>query len=191
MKVVAFNASPRPDGNTAAMLKAVLAELAQQGIETQLIHIGGAPLQGCTGCRKCYEMQNNRCIINDRLNDYLPALMEADGILLGSPVYYSDITTNMKSFIDRAGSVCRANNAALRRKVGAAVCAVRRAGAIHSLDTMHHLFLISEMLVVGSSYWNMSLSRDKGDFAQDAEGVKTMQVLGQNMAWILQKIHKD
>jgi multimeric flavodoxin WrbA len=115
-------------------------------------------------------------------------MAEADGIILASPTYFADVSTEMKALIDRAGFVTKANGGMLKRKVGAAVVAVRRAGAIHAFDTINHFFFISEMIVPGSSYWNIGVGREKGEVESDAEGVKTMQVLGENMAWLLKKL---
>jgi len=116
-------------------------------------------------------------------------MSEADGIILGSPTYFTDVTTEMKALIDRAGFVARANGEMFRRKVGAAVVAVRRAGSIHAFDTLNHFFLVSQMIVPGSSYWNVGIGRDKGEVEDDEEGIQTMRVLGENMAWLLKKTH--
>jgi multimeric flavodoxin WrbA len=115
-------------------------------------------------------------------------MLGADGILLGSPTYVADVSPEIKALIDRAGMVGRANDDMFRRKVGAAVVAVRRAGAIHAFDTLNHFFLIMEMIVPGSSYWNIAIGREKGEVEKDAEGIQTMKILGQNMAWVLKKI---
>jgi multimeric flavodoxin WrbA len=191
MKVVAFNGSARKDGNTADMLKVVLGELKAKDIETELVQFAGEKIQGCTACYKCVKNKDRRCVKKkDMLNDCIEMMDKADGILLGSPTYFADVSSNMKSLIDRAGFVSRANDFMFRRKVGAGVVAVRRGGSIHVFDTMNHFFLISEMMVPGSIYWNMGVGRDKGDALKDEEGVKTMQVLGRNMAWLMEKINK-
>lgn len=189
MKVVAFNGSARKDGNTAILIRNVFAELAQEGIDTELVQFAGTALRGCTACGTCFKMKNNRCIIEDDIvNDCIARMIEADGIILASPVYFSDITTEMKALIDRSGFVGRANGELYRHKVGAAIAAVRRAGAIHALDSMNHFFFISQMIVPGSSYWNLGIGREKGEVENDAEGLQTMKTLGQNMAWLLKKI---
>ncbi|MBD3307955.1 flavodoxin family protein [candidate division KSB3 bacterium] len=190
MKVVAFNGSARKDGNTARLLQTVLHELDQEGITTEMVQLAGKPLRGCTACRTCFTNKNRRCVIDDDIaNACIAKMIAADGILLGSPVYFSDITSEMKALIDRAGLVGRANDNLYRRKVGAAVAAVRRAGAIHTLDSMQHFFFISQMIVPGSSYWNLGIGREIGEVEQDDEGVQTMRTLGQNMAWLLKKLH--
>jgi multimeric flavodoxin WrbA len=190
MKVVAFNGSGRKGGNTYWLLKAVLEELQAEGAETELVQMADqGPIQGCTACYRCMEQKNMKCAIEtDPFNEYFQKIREADGILLGSPVYFSDITAGMKALIERCGLVARANGNVLRRKVGAGVIAVRRAGSNHSLASLNYLFLISEMIVPGSSYWNMGFGRDPGEVTGDAEGMETMKTLGKNMAWLLKKI---
>ena len=189
MKVVAFNGSPRPDGNTSLLIRLVLGELEKEGIATETLQVGGANIRGCSACMKCKEQQNRRCSIEDDGNSLIGKMWDADAILLGSPTYFSDVTAEMKALIDRAGYVSRQNGHLLRRKVGAGVVALRRGGGIHAFDTLNHFFLISEMVVPGSSYWNLAFGQDKGDVELDAEGQRTMQTLGRNMAWLLQRIH--
>jgi multimeric flavodoxin WrbA len=141
MKVVAFNGSSRKDSNTAILVKTVLEELGKEGIETEFIQLAGESLRGCIACRKCFERKDKRCAVDaDNLNEYLAKMVEAQGIILGSPVYFTDVSANMKALIERCGYVSAANGGLLRRKVGAAVVAVRRAGAVHTFDTINHLF---------------------------------------------------
>ena len=189
MRVIAFNGSPRKGGNTEILLNYVLNELKSEGIDTELIQIGGNLIHGCTGCHACFRNKNRRCIIeNDMVNDCIAKMAEADGILLGSPVYFSDITPEMKALIDRSGYVAGANDDLFKRKVGAAVIAVRRGGAVHAFDSINHFFLIRQMIVPGSCYWNMGIGREKGEVEKDEEGIRTMKILGQNMAWLLKKL---
>jgi multimeric flavodoxin WrbA len=189
MKVVAFNGSARSGGNTAILLRHVLAELEAEGIETELVELAGKRIQGCTACMKCREKQDRQCHgRKDIGNECIAKMDEADGIIIGSPVYYADITAETKALIDRAGYVAGANGAMFKRKVGAAVIAVRRAGSVHAFDSINHLFFISQMIVPGSSYWNMGMGREKGDVERDEEGIRTMQVLGSNMAWLMQRV---
>jgi multimeric flavodoxin WrbA len=191
MKVVAFNGSPRVDGNTTALLNHVLRALEQEGIETELVQLSGTKLQGCRACRACFRNQDQRCVMgDDALNDCVQKMIAADGMLLGSPTYFADLTAEMKALIDRAGFVALANGRLFRRKVGAAVVAVRRAGSIHVFDSINHFFLIQEMIVPGSSYWNLGIGREKGEVEGDAEGVRTMETLGRNMAWLLKRLEK-
>ncbi|GAB4284444.1 MAG: flavodoxin family protein [Candidatus Rifleibacteriota bacterium] len=186
MKVVAFNGSPKKDGNTAILLKTALEELKTQGIETELVHIGGQPLRGCIACGKCVELKNQKCVLpNDSINEWIQKVIEADGIILGSPTYFADVSAEMKAFIDRVGMVGYGNGSIFRRKVGGAVVAVRRGGSIHVFDTMNHFFQINQMIVVGSSYWNMGYGMTPGEVNQDEEGIQTMRNLGRNMGWLI------
>jgi multimeric flavodoxin WrbA len=189
MKVVAFNGSARKDGNTAILINHVFEELKKEGIGTELVQLAGKKISGCNGCRKCFETRDKQCAIeNDIINECIGKMVEADGIILGSPIYFADITPEIKALVDRAGYISKANDDMLRRKVGAAVIAVRRAGAIHGFDTLNHFFFISQMIVPGSMYWNIGIGREKGDVENDQEGVETMRVLGQNMGWLIKKL---
>ena len=190
MKVVAFNGSHRQNGNTSILLQCVLDELKLEGVETELVQLSGMKIHGCLGCRTCFARKDGRCSqSDDDGNALIDKMASADGILLGSPTYVSDVSPTIKALVDRACMVTRANGGLLRRKVGAAVIAVRRAGAIHAFDTLNHFFLISEMIVPGSSYWNIAIGREPGDVEKDEEGIETMRVLGRNMAWLLKKLH--
>ncbi len=190
MKVVAFNGSSRRGGNTAILLGHVLGELQKEGIETELVEMSGIEIHGCLACRKCSVRQDRHCSqTGDMGNSYIDKMIEADGILLGSPVYVADMAPPIKALIDRACLVARANGSLLRRKVGAAVVAVRRAGAIHAFDSLNHFFLISEMIIPGSSYWNIGIGREIGEVEKDEEGIATMRVLGRNMAWLLKRVN--
>lgn len=189
MKVVAFNGSGRKDGNTAVLIRRVLSVLEAEGIETELIQLAGEQIRGCNACRTCFSTKNNRCVIeDDNVNAYIQKMVEADGVILGSPVYFSMMSPELKALIDRAGYVALANDYVFKRKVGAAVVAVRRAGAIPTFDAINHFFLISQMIIPASSYWNVGLGRKKGDVADDEEGMQTMETLGENMAWLIKKL---
>jgi len=189
LKVVAFNGSPRKDGNTSRLLRHVFAALEKHGVQTELVQLGGKAIHGCTACMRCFKNQDGRCVLTgDPVNVCIAKMRAADGVILASPTYFADITPELKALIDRAGFVAGANDNFLRRKVGAAVIAVRRGGAIHAFDSINHFFLIRQMIVPGSCYWNMGIGRDKGEVEDDAEGVRTMTVLGENMAWLLKKL---
>ena len=191
MKVVAFNGSARKDGNTAILINYVLSELRDEGIETELVQLAGKKIHGCIACYKCGENKDKRCAVKDDIaNECIQKMIEADGIILGSPTYFSDVTSEMKALIDRVGFVSRMNDFMFKRKVGAAIVAVRRAGATHVFDTINHLFLGSQMIVPGSMYWNIGIGREKGEVEKDEEGIQTMKVLGQNMAWLLKNLQK-
>jgi len=190
MKVVAFNGSARRDGNTALLIRHVFGELEKEGIETDLVQLAEQKIQGCVACYKCFSLKNKRCAITDDVvNECLAKMDNAEGIILGSPTYFADCTAQIKALIDRAGFVSRANDEMLRRKIGAAVVAVRRAGAIHAFDTLNHFFTIGQMIIVGSSYWNIGVGREIGDVEKDEEGVSTMTTLGKNMAWLIKKVY--
>lgn len=190
MKVTAFNGSARKDGNTAILIKHVFQELEKEGIETEMIQLAGSSIRGCIACQKCFENKDQRCAVtSDIVNDCIDKMLSSEGIILGSPTYFADVTSEMKALIDRAGYVARGNDNMLRHKVGAAVVAVRRAGSIHAFDTINHFFLISQMFIPGSIYWNIGVGLNKGDVESDEEGIQTMQILGQNMAWLLKKMY--
>ncbi|UWZ81420.1 flavodoxin family protein [Geoalkalibacter halelectricus] len=189
MKVIAFNGSARRDGNTARLVRHVFAELEKEGIETELVQMAGERLRGCIACYQCWQRKDGRCAVDDdKVNEWIEKMSAADGMLLASPTYFADITSEMKALVDRAGMTARANGEMFQRKVGAAVIAVRRGGAIHAFDSLNHFFLISQMIVPGSNYWNLGVGRDIGEVDQDEEGLATMQVLGANMAWLLKKL---
>lgn len=191
MKVVAFNGSARKDGNTAILIREVFKELDKEGIETELVQLARKKMHGCIACYKCFQNKDKHCAVkNDFMNDCIDKMVEADGIILGSPVYFSNVSTEMKALIDRAGMVAKANDDMLKRKVGAAVIAVRRAGALHVFNSLNHFFFISQMVVPGSNYWNLGIGRDIGEVMEDVEGLQTMRILGRNMAWLLKKLNE-
>ena len=189
MKVVAVNGSARRGGNTAVLIEAVLEPLRAIGHQCELIELAGKDIRGCTACGKCRELKDRQCHgRRDDLNPLMEPVFDADALIIGSPTYYADVSSETKAFIDRVGYVSGGNGNLLARKPGAAVVAVRRAGAIHAFDTINHLFLISEMVIVGSSYWNVGVGREKGEVANDDEGMRTMRRLGENLAWVMERL---
>lgn len=189
MKVIGFNGSARKNGNTAMILNIVLDELKQCGIETELVQFGQHGITPCRGCFACKGKGN--CIFqNDLFCECFEKLKEAGGILLGSPVYSADVSASMKAFLERAGVVAATNPGLFQHKAGASVAAVRRGGGLTAVDTMNHFLLNKEIIVVGSTYWNMVYGKEPGDVLQDTEGIANMKNLGQNMAWVLQKIQE-
>lgn len=186
-KAIFINASPRKKGNTAAMIADVAKILENSGVETETLSIGGKAVRGCNACGMCKKNMNMKCVIDDVLSEPISKALAADALIIGSPTYFSDLTPEAKAFIDRCGYVARANNFALARKVGASIVAVRRAGGIHVMDSINHLFLLNKMVVAGSSYWPLSVARNIGDYAADDEGVQTMKDLGEMIAWLLEK----
>jgi multimeric flavodoxin WrbA len=185
MYALAINGSPRKGGNTEILLKTVLEPIEQAGWETELVQVGGKAIRGCMACGKCGEKQNLQCVIDsDPFNEIMAKMVKADALILGSPTYFTDVTSEMKALLDRSGYVALANNRAFSAKIGAAVVAVRRAGATHVYDTINHMFLINQMIVPGSTYWNLGIGRDKGDVQEDAEGIRNMLNLGDTIAWL-------
>jgi multimeric flavodoxin WrbA len=186
MKVVAFNGSPRKKGNTVGSLNTVLSELEKQGIETELIHVGQEKIRGCLSCFKCMAKHDERCVTeDDPVNDLIQKIKTADGLLLGSPVYFAGVAGTMKSFLDRAFLVNSMNNNLFRHKVGASVVALRRSGGLPTLNTLNHYLLYSEMFIPTSNYWTVAHGMMPGEMEQDGEGKQILEVLGRNMAWLL------
>lgn len=189
MKIVGFNGSARKDGNTAILIRYAFEALEKEGFETELVQFQGKKIRGCIACFKCFENKDQRCAVkNDVLNDCIEKMGAADGIIIGSPTYFADVSTETKALIDRAGMVARANDHMFKRKIGAAIVAVRRAGSIHAFDSINHFFLIGQMIVPGSSYWNIGIGQNAGDVEKDEEGIGIMRDLGANMAWLIKKI---
>jgi len=190
MKVVAINGSARADGNTRILIDRVCAALNREAIETEVIDLAGKWIHGCRACDKCAPGPDPLCgMDDDDLNALLPTLYAADGLILASPVYVSDVSTEMKGLIERTTRVNRAwKQGLLRRKVAVGVVAVRRAGFMHTFDTLLHFITINQMVTVGSSYWNIGIGHDRGDVAEDAEGMRIMDDLGANMAWLMKRV---
>ena len=189
MKVVGFNGSARKKGNTVCSLNTVFSELEKAGIETEMVHVGKEKVRGCLACFGCVKEQDEACTIkDDPVNEWIQKIKEADGILLGSPVYFSGVSGTMKSFLDRAFFVSSANGGLFRHKVGAAVAAVRRTGGIPTVNTLNHYINYSEMIMPSSNYWNVAHGFSPGEMEQDGEGKQIMEVLGRNMAWIMKVI---
>ncbi|MDE6112165.1 MAG: flavodoxin family protein [Bacteroidales bacterium] len=187
MKVIGINGSARKDGNTAILIQKVFEELNNAGIETELIQLADHEIQPCRACFAC-KGQGNCALKNDGFAAIFHKLAEADGLILGSPVYSADVSAKMKAFLERGGVVVATNPGLLRHKVGASVAAVRRGGGLTAVDTMNHFMLNKEMVVVGSTYWNMVYGKNIGEVLDDEEGMANMRNLGENMAVILKKI---
>ena len=187
MKVVGISGSSRKNGNTAIIIKTIFEELSKVGIETELIQLAEIDIQPCRACFACKGKKN--CVFRgDGFNDVFNRMIEADGIILGSPVYSADVSSKMKALLDRGGVVVATNPGLLKHKLGASVAAVRRAGGLTAVDTMNHFMLNKELIVVGSTYWNMVYGREIGDVLNDEEGMANMRNLGQNMAWLLKRL---
>ena len=189
MKVLAINGSSRKKGNTDILLDKVLQPLQESGFACEKVWLGNDAVKVCLGCRKCAENKNRKCVIDsDNINDLVQKMVGADVIVLGSPVYVAGITAQMKAFLDRAALVCRANGFLLKHKIGASLVAVRRAGALPAVDMMNHFFAIQQMFTVGSTYWNFGLGNAIGEVESDSEGLKNMENLGENIAFLANKL---
>lgn len=187
MKALAINGSPRKGGNTEILLRKALEPIAAAGHGTEHMQVGGARIHGCTACGACGRMKNRRCVIDDDIfNLAFAKMIDADAILIGSPTYFADLTSETKALLDRAGYVGLANGGLLRRKIGAAVGSARRGGAVHVMDSINHMFLMSQMIVPGSTYWNFGLGMAPGDVLSDAEGLRNMENLGEQIVWLFQ-----
>ncbi len=185
MKVLALNGSPRKNGNTATLLEKVLSPLIEAGWETEIVQIGGQKIQGCRGCLKCAEKKNRRCVFdNDILNGVLEKMLAADAMILGTPCYFTDMSAEMKALVDRAGFVAFVNGGLFQGKIGAAVVAAGRGGATHAFDSINHMFLMSRMIVPGSTYWNMGYGSNEKDVLNDSYGMENMNHLGRTIAWL-------
>lgn len=190
MKVVAFNGSARAKGNTRIAIDTLFEELQKEGIETEVVSLADCKIHGCIACFKCMDNQDKQCAVDDDdANDMIAKMLSADGIIMASPVYFASMSSEMKALIDRAGLVAKANGSMLARKVGASIAIARRAGAVSTFDEINRFFFISEMIVPGSTYWNVGFGRMPGEVEKDEEGITTFRNLGRNMAWLLKKIH--
>jgi multimeric flavodoxin WrbA len=188
MRVIAFNGSPRKDGNTSALLGYVLQEIEKVGIETELVQLSAKQIHGCIACYRCFENQDQRCSVkDDAANEYIEKMLPAQGIVLGSPSYFQDVTAEMKALIDRAGFVGLANNKMYKGKVGATVACFRRTGGMHAVETMNHFFFSNEIIIAGRA---VSVARDKGEVEKDEEGVQQAKTLGQRMASLIKRVHE-
>ena len=185
MYALAINGSPRKGGNTERLLKHVLAPLDTVGWETELVQVGGKNIRGCIACYKCFEKKNHRCSVDkDKFNAVMEKMIRAQAIIIGSPTYFTDVSADTKAVLDRAGLVAIANGFLFRGKIGAAVVAVRRGGGTHVFDTINHMYLMSQMIVPGSTYWNLGYGRNPGEVENDAEGLNNMRHLGEAIAWL-------
>ncbi|BCS88516.1 flavodoxin family protein [Pseudodesulfovibrio sediminis] len=185
MKAVLINGSPRPGGNTETMLRKMETVLDGAGWETDFVQLGGKKIRGCMACTKCWENKDGKCVVdNDKFNEVFANMLEADAIVIGSPTYFADVSAETKALLDRSGMVSLANDRAFAGKIGAAVVAVRRGGAVHVFDTINHMYLMSQMIVPGSIYWNIGRGLDKKDVENDPEGIENMQSLAKTIDWL-------
>ena len=183
MKVLLINGSPNEKGCTYTALTEVGATLGKHGIETELLYLGKKPISGCIACGKCAAA--GKCVFNDAVNEVTARLDEFAGMVVGSPVYYAGPSGQLTAFLDRLFYV---NEAKMAGKLAAAVVSCRRGGASAAFDRLNKYFLISNMHVVGSQYWNQVHGFTPDDVRKDKEGLQTMRTLGENMAWLLKSI---
>lgn len=188
MKVVAFNGSPKKEGNTYQAIKLVTDKIESAGIEVEIVHVGNKVIRGCMACNQCANNLDERCIVDDEVNGWIQKIKEADGVIMGSPTHFAAIGGTMKSFLDRAFYVSGKNGSLFRQKVGAAVVAVRRSGGVPTFNQLNNYLNYSEMVMPTSNYWNVIHGTAPGEIHQDKEGVQIMEVLGQNMATLLQQM---
>jgi len=189
VKVLGISGSPRKDGNTQILIQTALDVLQEEGIETELLSLAGRPVKPCVACGGCAKAEGIRCVQEDpAFEGIIDRFIEADGVLVGSPVYFGSATPEIMALLDRVGYVSRSNGNFLRRKAGAAVVVARRAGQNFTFAQLNYFFLISEMIVPGSTYWNIAFGREKGQVASDQEGLDTVKTLAKNMAWLLRKL---
>ena len=183
MKALLINGSPHANGCTFTALSIVAEELQKNGIETEIIHIGNKDIRGCIACGKCAEL--GRCVFNDMVNEVAPKFEQADGLVVGSPVYYADPNGTLTNLLDRLFFSTPFDK---RMKVGAAVVSARRGGTTAAFDRLNKYFTISEMPIASSRYWNMVHGHTPEDVMQDEEGVQIMRILGRNMAFLIRAI---
>lgn len=189
MKVVAFNGSPKKEGNTYHALKMVGEELEKNGIDFEIIHVGNKNIRGCMACGQCAKNKDEKCAINtDQVNEWIQFIKEADGILLGSPVHFSGMSSTMKAFLDRAFYVHSTNDGLFRHKVGASVVSVRRSGGSATFDSLNHYLTYAEMFMPTTNYWNVIHGTAPGEVLEDEEGMQIMRVLGKNMAFLMKAL---
>lgn len=190
MYIVAFNGSARKDGNTAYYIKKTFEPLQSAGHTCEMVQLAGQVIRGCTACMTCRKEETaGKCVYDDDIvNDCIDKMRKASVILIGSPTYFSTLTAETKALIDRAGYVARGSGNPFKRKIGAAIAVARRAGETLTFVTINQFFLINEMIVVGSHYWNVGIAQQIGEAKEDTEGIEIMHRLGENIAWLLEKI---
>lgn len=188
MKVVAFNGSPKKEGNTYHAIKIVTEELQKEGIEVEIVHVGDKAIRGCLACGMCAKNRNEKCVIDDEVNEWIQKMKESNGIILASPVHFASISATMKAFLDRAFYVAGVNGGLFRHKIGSALVTVRRSGGVTAFNQLMQYLNYAEMLIASSNYWNVIHGRIPGEVLQDEEGVQIMRILGKNMAWLLKLV---
>lgn len=189
MRVLGISGSPRSGGNTDILIQTALEQMAEAGFETDFLPLAGRPIRPCEACGGCAKNKVADCVLGDPgFEDVVERFIKADAVIVGSPVYFGSATPQTMALLDRVGYVSRRHGNFLRRKVGAAVAVARRAGQNFTFAQLNYFFLISEMIVPGSTYWNVGTALNKGDIKQDQEALETIRNLTANMAWLLEKL---
>ncbi len=189
MRVLGISGSPRREGNTDILIHTALKVLEEEGLETEFLSLADRPIKPCVACQGCFSAEEIRCVQNDpAFEGIVEKFAAAEGILVGSPVYFGSATPQTMALLDRVGYVARRHPELLRRKVGAAIVVARRAGQNFTFAQLNYFFLISQMIVPGSTYWNVAVGREKGEVQNDAEGMETVRNLAKNMAWLMKKL---
>jgi multimeric flavodoxin WrbA len=190
MRALLFNGSPREKGNTSFLLTRMSDVFHEAKAKVDYVQLGGQPLQGCTACMECKKNKDERCVIeDDPINEYIQMMKQADAIVIGSPVYFSQMTTETKALIDRCGYVIGGNGKFLSRKIGAGVAVARRAGMMPAFHSINDFFFINDMIVPGSKYWNVGVAREPGEIQEDDEGLAIVTRLAENILWLHKRIH--
>ncbi|HET6515348.1 MAG TPA: flavodoxin family protein [Thermodesulfovibrionales bacterium] len=192
MKVIAINGSPHKNGNTYHAINTVCDQLIQENIEVEIIHVGNKMIRGCIACNQCAKKKNEECsITGDDVNSWIKNMKSADGLILGSPVYFAAIAGTMKSFLDRVFRVASVNDGLFRHKVGVSVVADRRTGGIPTFNQLNNYINYAEMFMPSSNYWNVIFGTAPGEALRDSEGIQIMKILGRNMAWLLKSVEDN
>ncbi|WP_304332219.1 flavodoxin family protein [Brachyspira innocens] len=189
MKVLAINGSARKDGNTAILVNIIFEELNREGIETEMIQLARQVIEPCKACWGCAKKTN--CVHrNDNFQEYFEKMKNADGIILASPVYSANISSNLQAFLERASVISdmHRDKNLFKYKAGASVCALGRGGALNAIDAMNHFLIIQDMFLAGSSYWTFAFGKDIEDVKNDEEGIKTIKNLGINIAYLMKAL---
>ncbi|MBW5390177.1 flavodoxin family protein [Brachyspira hampsonii] len=189
MKVLAINGSARKDGNTAILVNIIFEELNREGIETEMIQLARQVIEPCKACWGCAKKTN--CVHrNDNFQEYFEKMKNADGIILASPVYSANISSNLQAFLERASVISdmHRDKNLFKYKAGASVCSLRRGGALNAIDAMNHFLIIQDMFLAGSSYWTFAFGKDIEDVKNDEEGIKTIKNLGINIAYLMKAL---
>ncbi|MEJ2069463.1 MAG: flavodoxin family protein [Syntrophobacterales bacterium] len=187
MKIIAISGSPRPRGNTWHLLQEAIKVLEQQGIDTEYVSLHDKDIRPCLACMKCAK-EKNRCSQEDDFNALYEVLAQADGLIVGSPVYFGSATPNLMALLDRAGFVARMGDNVFHRKVGSPIVVARRAGVNFTYAQLLYFFMIMGMVVPGSTYWPIAFGLNPGEVTKDEEGMKTIATLAENIAWLLKKL---